>query len=99
MGRKPLVLPGTKEREFWGDAEIIQCDPEVHTVSQVHSWKQQGSYAFCTVCPVQHGIFLDINHQEVRDGEIVNKETGEVMYGRARKLETPKDTETVDKKD
>jgi hypothetical protein len=99
MGRKPLTIPGTKERDFWGDAEIIQCEPEVHTVSQVHSWKQQGAYAFCTVCPVQHGIFIDINKQEVRYGEIVDKETGDVVYGRARKTETPKVAETVDKVD
>lgn len=37
-----------------------------------HSWRQKGPYAYCTICPMEHGLYLD-NSQEVREGKIVKK--------------------------
>ena len=85
MGDKPKTLPDSRSSEFWGDAEIIVSQPETVTVGQTHSWRQQGDWACCTSCPVQHGIFIDINTQEVRNGNVVVKETGQILYTKQKK--------------
>lgn len=82
---KPKTLPNSRSSEFWQDAEILISQPEIITVGNNHSWIQQGDWARCTSCPVQHGIFIDINKQEVRNGNIVLKETGEVLYTKKTK--------------
>jgi hypothetical protein len=84
MGKKLDVLPDSRSKEFWGDSKTIKCDPEIITIGQIHKWKQQGPLALCTSCPNHHGIFLDILNEEVRNGEIYNIKTNEIVYGRER---------------
>lgn len=81
MAKKSLTLPPTKYGDFWEDAEIIKVEPQIQTTSQVHSWRQEGSYAVCTTCPTQHGIFIDVLTQEVREGNVVDKKTNKVIIG------------------
>jgi hypothetical protein len=71
-GKVPKNLPPSKDKEFWGDGEIISGEKEVLKTESKHSWIQRGNKAYCTSCSLKHGLFLAPN-QEVREGKIVPK--------------------------
>jgi len=68
----PENLPSTDDKDFWGDAEIIESSITKIEMKKNHVWHQKGNQAICTVCPLRHGLFLAPD-QEVRDGKIVKK--------------------------
>ena len=73
MGKRkiPKNLPPSEAKEFWKDGETISLtDHEKVESGPNHSWMQRGNKAYCTSCPLNHGIFLGPD-QEVRDGKIV----------------------------
>jgi hypothetical protein len=74
MSKIPENLPSTKSKEFWEGAEIIKNFPETFQYGGKHVFVQKGNMAYCTTCPNPHGVFIDINNQEVQDGNIVWKE-------------------------
>jgi len=80
MGKRAPLIPDSRSKEFWGDAEVIKCNPEVKYTSHIHRWKQQGPKATCTSCSVPHGIFLDILTQRVVDGYLVDTLTGKKLF-------------------
>jgi hypothetical protein len=63
-------IPSSNSKEFWEGAEVIKSTPEQFHFSPRHNWIQQGNMAFCTSCPDPHGIFLNIQDEEVREGQI-----------------------------
>lgn len=67
----PKELPESGS-EFWGDGEQHSGVVEEIKAGPKHEWRQRGNVATCQICPIEHGVFLDDDH-EVREGQIVKK--------------------------
>ena len=73
MSKIPKNIPSTKNSDFWEGGEIIKNVPEDYHYTGTHKFVQKGNMAYCISCPNPHGVFIDINTQEVREGKIVTK--------------------------
>ncbi len=72
--KMPDHVPESGNKDYWLDGEQIKVKPEVVKVDGEHVWRQKGNMAYCTSCPFDHGVFIDILNEEVRDGKIVKKQ-------------------------
>jgi hypothetical protein len=56
-------LPPSSDKDFWGDAEIIQIEKTMVTPPSHHTIVQMGAELVCISCPFQHTVSKMVDNQ------------------------------------